>query len=55
MRDPIEKKKKSYIYIYIHTYMREKERQKEEADSPGGTQRASRNKQRIKSSNSSAS
>ena len=53
--DPREKKK-NYIYIYIYTYIYERERdRKEEADSPGGTQRASRNKQRIKSSNSSAS
>ena len=43
--DPREKKKKKYIYIYE----RERDR-KEEADSPGGTQRASRNKQRINSS-----
>ena len=46
--DPREKKKKKkYIYIYI--YERERDR-KEEADSPGGTQKASRNKQRINSS-----
>ena len=43
--DPGEKKKKLYIYIY----KRERKR-KEEADSPGGTQRASRNKERINSS-----
>ena len=43
--DPGEKKKKLYIYIY----KRERKR-KEEADSPGGTQKASRNKQRIKGS-----
>ena len=42
MMDPREKKK-NYIYM-------RKRNRKEEADSPGGTQKASRNKQRIKGS-----